>query len=192
MTSAAPLLLLGGTFDPPHIGHLVLGECGRAQFGASRVLFLPAGLQYRKGHEHSSAEDRLTMLRLAVAGNPAFAIDERELRRPGPTYTVETLEEIRGETIAPLVLVLGHDALADLPAWKDPQRIRELATIAVAPRGEAAGRLEDGIVEIAMPPLAVSSSLIRERVRDGLPIRYLVPDAVEEHMRRRGLYHSTV
>lgn len=199
-----PLILLGGTFDPPHIGHLVLGECARAQFGAPTVLYIPAGDPWRKTasvpapggapplepREVSPAEHRLAMIRLATASNPAFVVDEREIRRQGPSYTVDTLEELRAEGHDDLVLVLGADALADLPNWREPERIARLATLAVAPK-PGSPPLPEGVpphVTIDMPPLAISSTALRERVAAGKPIRYLVPAEVERYIREHGLY----
>ena len=209
----APLALLGGTFDPPHIGHLVLAECARLQFGAQTVRFLPAGDPYKKsgttglptanGQQPTAATDRLAMLRLALAGNPHFAIDDREIRRPGPSFTVDTLEELHAEGHTNLILILGADALADLPTWKRPARIFELATIAVAPKpwqptesqppsaagsGEGQGVRARRTEQINMPPLAISSTLIRARVANGLPVRYLVPDAVIAYITTHNLY----
>ena len=186
-----PLLILGGTFDPPHIGHLVLAECARAQLGATRVVFIPAGDPYRKSdRDVSSAQQRLAMLRLAVADNPAFAIDEREVRRDGPTYTVDTLEELRAEGHRHIVLVLGADAVADMPHWKQPERIRELATLAVAPQDQQQPAPPWHLI-VDMPPLSISSSLIRLRVAAGKPIRYLVPDSVARYVAEHGLYRPS-
>jgi nicotinate-nucleotide adenylyltransferase len=200
-----PLLILGGTFDPPHVGHLVLAECARWQFGCRRVLFIPAGEPYRKsgtptpenerapvglagGRRVTPAPLRLEMARLAVAENDAFDVDDREVRRPGPSYTVETLEELWREGCRELVLVLGSDAAADLPNWRQPGRIRELARVVVA---EKVGVLAPaGFEAVEMPRLEVSSSLIRERVRAGKPIRYLVPGPVERLIAARGLYRE--
>jgi nicotinate-nucleotide adenylyltransferase len=185
----SPLALLGGTFDPPHIGHLVLAECARAQFDATRVVFLPAGDPYRKrARIVSPGEHRLAMTRLAVASNPAFSVDDREMRRSGPTYTVDTLEELHAEGTTNVILILGSDAVADMAHWKRPERIRELATIAVAAKPGATLRPEDAEAVIAMPPLAISSSLIRARVALGEPVRYLAPDAVREYIEQHGLY----
>lgn len=215
-----PLVLLGGTFDPPHIGHLVLAQRALNQFGATRALFIPAGDPWRKTgpkgmgdgerrergrgtDDHniedavSPAGDRLAMVRLAVAGIEPFVVDDREVRRPGPSYTVDTLEALHDEGHTELVLVLGGDALDDLPNWKAPGRIRELATLAVAPR--AVGRnwrgkrpaprpLAPGEVRLEMAPIAISSTVIRRRVRDGRPIRHLVPEAVEAYIFDHGLY----
>jgi nicotinate-nucleotide adenylyltransferase len=187
----SPLLILGGTFDPPHMGHLVLAECARAQLGASRVVFIPAGDPYRKTErEVSSVHHRLAMIRLAIADNPAFAIDEREMRREGPTYTVDTLEELRAEGHEHIVLVLGADAVTDMPHWKHPGRIRELATLAVAPQDEQQPAPPWNLV-VDMPPLSISSTLIRGRVAAGKPIRYLVPDSVARYIAEHGLYRPS-
>ncbi|MBA4181361.1 MAG: nicotinate (nicotinamide) nucleotide adenylyltransferase [Anaerolinea sp.] len=209
---SAPLALLGGTFDPPHVGHLFLAECARHQFNADRVLFLPAGDPYKKsgsvlsaecrvlGTQHSAlstpspAADRLAMTALAISDNPAFTLDDRETRRSGPTYTVDTLEELHAEGHTNLLLILGQDAVNDLPTWKNPERILELATIAVAlkpwqpPEQSKIQNPKSEIIE--MPPVAISSTLIRQRVSAGEPIRYLVPAAVEAYIREHHLYRD--
>ncbi|GIW13742.1 MAG: putative nicotinate-nucleotide adenylyltransferase [Tepidiforma sp.] len=199
-----PVVVFGGTFDPPHVGHLVLAECARWQFGAALVLFVPAGDPYRKtgtptpegaraGRQGklrrvTPAALRVEMTRLAAAGNPAFAVDERETRREGPSYTVDTLEELRAEGWEELVLVLGSDAAADLPSWREPGRIRELARLAAAEKPGTP--VPPGFETVEMPRLEVSSTLIRERVRAGKPVRYLVPERVEAFIRERGLYRD--
>lgn len=191
----APLLLLGGTFDPPHLGHLVLAECAHAQFasndGRPSVLFLPAGDPYRKASRRvAPAHHRLAMTRLAIASNPNFAIDDREVRREGPSYTVDTLEELHSEGHTNLILLLGTDAIADMPNWKQPERITELATIAVAPKAETSLDFPAAAnaVLVAMPLLPINSTLVRSRAAAGLPIRYLVPDGVEAYIREHHLY----
>ncbi len=192
--------ILGGTFDPVHIGHLLLAECAREELGLERVIFVPAGRPWRKAaREVSPAEHRLAMLRLAVAGNDAFDVSTIEVEREGPSYTVETLEELRRrDPDASLFFIVGEDALADLPNWRQPQRILELATVAVAARsGEGpslrqAEAMMPGLVARAvwlrMPVIEISATGIRERVRLGLSIRYRVPAAVEAYIRDHGLY----
>lgn len=197
------IALLGGTFDPPHIGHLVLGECVRSQFDCERVLFVPAGDPYRKTGTDTEENRRagvaspravtpgavrLEMVRLAIAGNPHFAADGREVGRAGPSYTIDTLRELRAEGCEDLVLVLGSDALADLPNWREPGEIKRLARIAVAEKepGAAIGPFE----RVDMPLLGISSTGIRARVAAGKPIRYLVPEAVREFIEREGLYRT--
>ena len=194
-----PIGLLGGTFDPPHLGHLVLGESARVQLGLDRVCFMPAGDPWRKaGREVSSAAHRLAMTHLAIAGNAGFSLDEREVERIGPTYTVDTLRELHAQGLDDVVLIIGSDALADMPAWREPDVITALARLAVAPKGGEDGGeqawlaaqvgLEAPPIVVDMPPLPVSSTLVRERVREQLPIRYLVPEAVESYIREHGLY----
>lgn len=198
------IAVLGGTFDPPHLGHLVLGECVRWQFGCERVLFVPAGDPYRKtgtdtpenrragvaaARTVTPGATRIEMVRLAIAGNPHFEADGREVARAGPSYTVETLRELRAEGCEEIVLVLGSDALGDLPNWREPDEIRRLARIVVAEKepGASAG----GFERVEMPLLRISSTEIRGRVAAGKPIRYLVPEAVREYIEERGLYRGS-
>ncbi len=193
-----PIGLLGGTFDPPHVGHLLLGECARVQLGLERVYFMPAGDPWRKASLGvSSAAHRLAMTHLAIAGNPGFHLDEREVERIGPTYTVDTLRELHAQGLDDVVLILGSDALADMPHWREPDVITALARLAVAPKegddGEQAwlaaqAGVREAPIVVRMPPIPVSSTLVRERVREGLPIRYLVPSAVEDYIREHALY----
>lgn len=192
--------VLGGTFDPVHIGHLLLAECAREELGLERVVFMPAGRPWRKAsREVSPAQHRVAMLRLAVADNDAFEVSTIEVEREGPTYTVETLAEMRRrDPGAALYFIVGEDALADLPNWREPQRILELATVAVAARtGEGpnlrqAEAMMPGLagkaVWLRMPIIEISASGIRERVRLGLSIRYRVPAAVEAYIREHALY----
>jgi nicotinate-nucleotide adenylyltransferase len=194
--------VLGGTFDPPHIGHLILAEEARLALGLGQVLFVPAGAPWRKaGHELSAREDRLAMVGLAVGSNPHFAVSTLETAREGPSYTAETLAALREELGAEseIFFILGQDSLADLANWWQPQRIMELARLAVAARtawepahADALEREVPGIsqrlVWLDMPRIDISSTAVRERVRRGLSIRYWVPPAVEEYISQEGLY----
>lgn len=194
------IAVLGGTFDPPHIGHLVLGECVATQFACDRVLFVPAGDPYRKtgtdtpenrkaavrGRTVSPGALRLRMVELAVVGNERFVADGREVRRTGPSYTVDTLRELQSEGHEEIVLVLGSDALGDLPNWREPGEIRRLARIVVAEKEP--GAETGGFERVEMPLLRISSTVIRERVAKGQPIRYLLPEAVREFVEEQGLY----
>jgi nicotinate-nucleotide adenylyltransferase len=197
VSSPSPLLLLGGTFDPPHIGHLFLAECARHQFAPgkdSRVLFLPAGEPYRKATRAvSPAHHRLAMTRLAIESNPHFALDDREVIRAGPSYTIDTLEELRAEGYTNLVLILGADAIADMPHWKQPERIADLATIAIAPKSENVPgvSLPPNATFVNMPLVPISSTVIRTRAAANQPIRYLVPDAVDAYIQQHGLYRDS-
>lgn len=187
--------LLGGTFDPPHIGHLLAAESALALPGCKRVAFLPAGDPYRKAPSAASGDapspvvHRVAMTRLAIAGNPAFFLDEREVHRAGPTYTADTLQELAAEGTTRPYLVLGADALADLPHWRDPNRIREAAAIVIAPRpGVDLAGCPYPVLD--MPAVAISSTDIRRRVRDGLSIRYLVPEEVASYIGQHWLYRA--
>ena len=184
--------VLGGTFDPVHIGHLVLAETAREQLALDRVLFMPAGQPWRKaGREIAPVGDRVAMVSLAIAGNPAFQLSTIESERKGPSYTAETLAEIQhAHAEAELYFIVGEDALEDMPRWKDPERIRQLARIVAAPRPGCPSPHEPGelIVLSAMPLIGISATSIRERVRAGRSIRYLVPPAVEDYIQEHRLY----
>jgi nicotinate-nucleotide adenylyltransferase len=193
--------VLGGTFDPAHLGHLILGEVARQELALDRVVFVPAGQPWRKdGREIAPGADRLQMLRLATEGNPAFEVSMLEIDRPGPSYTEVTLKALQDENPgAELFFILGGDALTDFPHWHDPQRIAQLATLAVAKRGDAAlaAEAEVGLpgvharlCHLRMPRVDINATAIRENVREGRSIRYLVPDAVAAYIKERGLYRA--
>lgn len=193
------MIILGGTFDPPHIGHLVAAECARYQFGDSAVRFMPTGDPYRKSRDRglpvSPSATRLEMVHLAVDDNPAFVVDELEVARPGATYTVDTLRYFHDEGYRRdnLVLVLGADAILDMDHWRDPADIVAMARIAVAPKVGVAllnDALPPGAEWLDMPALDVSSTMLRDRVRQGAPIRYLVPPAVERFIEEQQLYRD--
>jgi len=189
--------VLGGTFDPVHRGHLALARAARDELTLDEVLFVPAGRPWRKaGRIVAPAQDRLAMLRLALAGEAAFRLETMELDRTGPAYTADTLEALRAaRPDDELFCILGEDALADLPNWVRPERILELATLAVARRegvpkaaGERLPGLSERVVWLKMPLVPVSATEIRERVRRGLPVDELVPAAVAAYIREHDLY----
>lgn len=198
--------VLGGTFDPIHIGHLVLAEQAREQLELKEVLFVPAGDPWRKaGKRITPAVDRRTMVELAIAGNPAFRCSSVEIDRPGPSYTADTLEALRSDRPdAELYFIVGEDALFDLPNWKDPVRIVSLAFIAAAERGpdsrldKLGGEdleamvpgLSGRLVRLEMPVIGVSATDLRGRVQRGASVRYLVPEAVQRYIEERGLYRA--
>ncbi|MGA9118029.1 MAG: nicotinate-nucleotide adenylyltransferase [Bacteroidota bacterium] len=187
--------VFGGTFDPPHLGHLVAVEAARELLSLNFVRVIPAALSPHKiWRETSPAEIRLEMVRLAFAGNASFIIDEREIQRKGPSYMVDTLSDLRTEFPGDsLVLLLGRDTLKDFDTWKEPDRILALAEV-VALERQVAG-LESGdspilkrITRLKTPLVEVSASMIRERVREGKSIRYMVPEGVREYIERHRLY----
>jgi nicotinate-nucleotide adenylyltransferase len=185
--------MFGGTFDPPHVAHLALAERAREQLGLDRVVFVPAARPPHKPAESvSDADVRLAMTRLAVQGNPAFRVSRYELLRGGTSFTVDTLRALkRAHPRARLYLLIGADSLADFHTWREPDLIRRLATLVVAGRPGArsagAGRGRR-FVRLGGPALDVSSSEIRARLRRGLSVRYLVPDAVVRYATRRRVY----
>ena len=194
--------VLGGTFDPPHVGHLLLAEEARTRLQLERVLFVPAGDPWRKaGQDVTPVEHRLAMVRLLLGSDPYFEVSTLEVERQGPSYTVDTLGALHQQYGPELELyfILGEDALDDLPNWKEPARLVSLARLAVAPRPPERGRARVGleaavpglsrrVVPLPMPTIDISSTALREWARAGLSLRYLVPLSVEEYIRRHGLY----
>lgn len=191
--------MLGGTFDPVHIGHLALGEAAREDLGLQRVIFVPTGHSWRKpGRDIASGADRLAMLNRAIAGNSHFEVSPLEVEREGPSYSEVTLAALQDANPgAELFFILGRDALADLPNWHDPSAVVRLATLAVADREDAGPsaqedralvRLKARIVRLTMPRIGISASELRERAAAGRSVRYLVPDGVAEYIREHGLY----
>jgi nicotinate-nucleotide adenylyltransferase len=195
--------ILGGTFDPIHHAHLIAAEEARHQLGLGVVLFMPAGdPPHKPGHPVSPAHHRLRMLELAIAGKPYFAISGVDLDRPGPSYTVEALQLLRREwgPTPVFFFVEGADSLAEIIDWYHPERLIELAEIAVVDRPGVQVNLADleqrlpGLSArlhwVRMPLLDISASDIRARVRDGRPISYMVPAAVETYILEHGLYRE--
>ena len=196
--------IFGGSFDPVHYGHLLLAESCREQLRLDRVLFVPAGSPpHKQGHALTLAAQRVEMLALATGGEPAFEVSPLEVEREGITYTVDTLERLSAERPnAELFLLLGGDMFADLPNWRRPERVVELAVPAVVLRpGSPApdfAALEafasaDRVAaawqaQVQMPGVGFSSSEIRLRVSEGRSIRYQTPRAVEKYIEVQGLY----
>lgn len=197
--------ILGGTFDPIHLGHLAVAEEVRERLGLERILFIPAGRPpHKPDRPIASAADRAAMVGLAIAGNPAFELSRVEVDRPGPSYAVDTLASLtaeaerRGEA-TDFTFILSAEAFAELGSWREPRRLLSLCRLAVVPRG---GRPDPGrdwfgrdeptlagrVTFVDGPGLAISSTAIRERVRTGRSIRYLVPDAVIAYIGDHGLY----
>jgi nicotinate-nucleotide adenylyltransferase len=187
-TLKARVGVFGGTFDPVHVGHLAIALAALESVPLDRVLFIPARRSPLKDRDPlASVTDRVAMLEAAIASEPRFALSRFELDRDGVSYTVDTLEALRSE--GELFLILGSDALADLARWRAPDRIRELATILVAARP---GAPEPDPMHRARafdaPRLDISSRELRARAARGMSLRYLVPDAVWEHITSHGLY----
>jgi nicotinate-nucleotide adenylyltransferase len=185
--------LMGGTFDPIHHGHLVAAEEARYAFRLERVLFVPAGRPWQKERHVAPAEERFAMTVLATQDNPAFEVSRLEIDRDGPTYTVDTLRELRAaRPDDELFFITGADAVREILSWKDPHDGLELATfVAVTRPGYPLEKLPSREIEVLeIPALAISSTDIRARVKEGRPIRYLVPDAVAAHITMHHLYRA--
>ena len=183
--------LFGGSFDPVHHGHLIVARVAAESLALDELRFLPAREQpFKQGRHGAPAADRAVMLELAVAGSPGFAIERTELDRPGPSYTVDTLEALRArEPAASLTLLLGADAAVELGAWHRAAELPRLARVIVSGRPGAPIPSSPLIAgSVAVPAVDISATEIRRRVRAGLPIRYWVPDAVAEYMVRHRLY----
>jgi nicotinate-nucleotide adenylyltransferase len=198
--------VFGGTFDPVHVGHLILAEQAREQGRLDEVWFVPAPRPPQKeGQAVTRFEARVEMLALATAGNPSFRVDELEKERHGPSYTVETLAELRRRHPAhTFFLLIGSDALADLPTWRDPAGILAQAGLLVMARpgsplysaDELRGRLGLAAdvpvsVEVVWAPLIeIASRVLRRRMSEGRSIRYMVPRGVEAYIHDKGLYRT--
>lgn len=183
--------IFGGSFDPIHNAHLIVAELAREQLGLDQVLFLVAGSQpLKQGMHHADSLDRAWMVSMAIEGIAGMAIDQRELDRPGPSYTVDTLRELRTEyPDHELILLLGADAARDFDQWRDPEEIRKLARIAVFRRDDEA--IPPGFdLEVAVPRLGVSSTDIRGRAAQQLPLAGWVPRDIAEYIAVERLYGS--
>ena len=195
--------VLGGTFDPIHIGHLIMAEEARVRHALERVLFVPARVPPHKiKHAFSPDADRLQMVRLATEDHPGFAFSTVDLDREGPSFTLDTLRLLGAQygEQAELFFIMGMDSLAGLETWCRPREIMRLARFIVITRPDYGVDLADlekrlpGITSVTdlldTVHIGISSTDLRQRVRHGLPIRYQVPACVEDYIRARGLYRD--
>jgi nicotinate-nucleotide adenylyltransferase len=195
--------ILGGTFDPIHLGHLIVAEEARLARDLEQVIFVPAGQPRLKGEEPlATAEQRLRMVELAVSSNPHFRVVRDEVDRSGPTYTVETLRQLKQDlgNETTLCFILGLDALAQFHRWKDPEGIIDMCELVIASRPgfQNTGILDEQLARyptlgaktslLNLPRIDISSTDIRQRASRGGSLRYLVPDEVSDYARREGLY----
>ena len=200
--------ILGGTFDPVHYGHLLMAEICREPLNLDQAKFTPAGQPpHKPGRRISDGHARADMLQLAVSGYPEFVIDRRELKRTGPSFTVDTLTELRAETElktdqsdTQLFFLIGADSLRDLPTWREPDSISQLATIVVCNRpglplptfeqsvswvGE---QIASRLMFVQMPGTDLSATNMRQRIQDGKSLRFMTPRAVEAFIKQHRLY----
>ena len=186
--------VFGGTFDPPHLGHLVVASDACEALDLGRVLWIPSAVPPHKLRTvRAPAEARLEMVRAAIQGDPRFEADDVELRRAGPSYTVDTLRELASRHPGDeLVLLIGADNLREIPVWREPGEILRLARVAVLSR-DGAGVPPDAAIPataVAVTRVDVSATEVRRRAAAGETIRYLVPDAVRALVERRELYRE--
>jgi nicotinate-nucleotide adenylyltransferase len=191
---------MGGTFNPPHLGHLICAQEAYLQLDLDRVMLIPARIPPHKPvDDEPGAQHRLELCRRAVDLDERFAVSDLEIRREGPSYTVDTLEELHSKAPeSELFLILGGDVAAGLPRWHEPERVLSLATVAVAKRRGTARSAVDAALHAVrggeraqffqMPRIGISSTLVRRRVRAGTSIKYIVPDAVASYIEEHGLY----
>jgi len=194
--------VLGGTFDPVHNGHLIVAEEVKTRLNLAEIIFVPAGQPWLKADKPiSPAEHRLQMLRLAIADKPYFKLSSIEIERTGPSFTVDTIAELRGQLGSEdeLFFIFGWDSLAELPQWREPSRLIKMCYLVAVPRpGYPRPKLKAleviirGLSQRVMlmkePEIDISASAIRERVARGLSIRHLVPEPVNRYIKEHGLY----
>jgi len=191
--------VMGGTFNPIHIGHLVTAEEARYAFALREVVFMPAGSPWQKERSDvAPAEHRYLMTVIATASNPHFRVSRTEIDHAGPSYTIDTLRRMRGELgDVELYFITGADAILQILTWKDPEDVlKEARFIAATRPGYDLDRLEKELPEgfgdrvhvLEIPALAISSTDIRHRVRDGRPVRHLLPEGVAGYIEKNGLY----
>ena len=186
--------ILGGTFDPPHLGHLVLAQAAYETLILDKIVLIPAKIQPHKTNKiMASAQSRYEMCKLAINDDPRFEISDMEIRRSGLSYTVDTLQELKSlRPDSKLTLVIGADNISDIADWKDPERIFSLCEVAAAarPNCRPEGAYVSRIKIFDMPMVEISSTQIRQRVMAGLSIKYLVPQSVEKYILHHGLYRE--
>ncbi|NLE76629.1 MAG: nicotinate-nucleotide adenylyltransferase [Chloroflexi bacterium] len=197
--------LLGGSFDPIHYGHLILAEEARHSLSLDRVVFVPAGQPpHKRGRVLSASQHRLAMTERAIASEPAFVASRLDLDRPGPHYTVDLVRLFLGQAAsgAELFFLMGADSLEDLLTWRDPAGLLALCQVAAFSRpghlpdtewlAQRLPAVRERVRVIPMPLIGISASDIRQRVRQGRPIRYLLPEAVRDYIVAEGLYLGKV
>ena len=196
--------ILGGTFDPIHNAHLAIAEEVRQRLSLDEVIFVPAGCpRLKSAGPVATPKQRVHMVRLAISGSPYYRLSTVEIERPGPSCSVDTVAEFRGQLNKDdeLYFILGQDNLAELPRWREPERLVKMCRLVAVPRpGQllpdlkaleaSVPGLAESLIRLDAPHVDISASLVRERVSRGLPIRHLVPEAVADYIEEHGLYTS--
>lgn len=194
--------IMGGTFDPIHYGHLLAADEARAAFGLSEVIFVPTGQPPHKANQRvTSAEDRFLMTELATVSCPFFNVSRVEIDRVGSSYTIDTMREIKSDPLynnVKFFFITGLDAVLDIMTWKTPEVLMDMCQfVAVSRYGYTKKRLEElpeslrtKIIPLEIPLLAISSTELRERIRQNRSVRFMVPPAVEQYIRKKSLYKN--
>lgn len=191
------ICLFGGTFDPPHIGHLIIAESILSDLDIDKIIFIPSSIPPHKPlHSYSSASSRVEMLQISIKGTPAFQISDIELNRPGASYSVDTIKQIKSQmslSKEELYFVIGSDSLVEFQTWKNPHEILSLAQVIIAPRPSFTKDMVkpeflEQVQFLDTPQIDISSSMIRERVREKKSIRYYVIPEVLEYIQEKRLY----
>ncbi len=191
------ICLFGGTFDPPHIGHLIIAESILSDLDIDKIIFIPSSIPPHKPlHSYSSASSRVEMLQISIKGTPAFQISDIELNRPGASYSVDTIKQIKSQmslSKEELYFVIGGDSLIEFQMWKNPHEILSLAQVIIAPRPSFTKDMVkpeflEQVQFLDTPQIDISSSMIRERVREKKSIRYYVIPEVLEYIQEKRLY----
>ena len=186
--------VFGGTFDPVHLGHLIMADEVLARLKLQRLLFMPASRPaHKRSRDLTDVDHRVAMLRLAIRGHRGFAVSRIEADGSGLSFTARTLETLAAKLPGDLYFIMGQDSLEEFPTWKEPDRITRLARLVVVPRGDhdlasLDPSLRRRVVFLRPPRIGISSTEIRRRIRRGLPVRYWIPDAVLRYVTRHGLY----
>lgn len=191
------ICLFGGTFDPPHIGHLIIAESILSDLDIDKIIFIPSSIPPHKTlHSYSSASSRVEMLQISIKGTPAFQISDIELNRPGASYSIDTIKQIKSQmslSKEELYFVIGSDSLVEFQTWKNPHEILSLAQVIIAPRplfikDMVKPEFLEQVHFLDTPQIDISSSMIRERVREKKSIRYYVIPEVLEYIQEKRLY----
>ncbi len=197
------VVLFGGSFDPVHVGHIILARDVKEHFGLKKVIFIPTNLAPFKSGHHAPPQERLNMLKLAIQGEEDFEVSDIEIKRGEVSYTVDTLESLKGSLKEKAYFLLGADSFLQFHKWKNPRRITEIVNLIVVDRERLAPSITE-YVKDKLPWLEpnsnlfiyrgrridISSTEIRERIRKGLSVRYMVPDSVQEYILKKGLYRE--
>lgn len=195
--------IMGGTFNPIHLGHLMIAEEARQTFHLDKVLFIPSYMTPNKHIAGATAEQRLAMVRLATADNPHFAVSDMEIRRKGRSYTLDTLQFLKNLYGPSYILyfISGTDTIQDLPNWHEPEKILSLCQFVGATRPDGSqsigrvidhfGSLGKNILKLTVPTMEISSTELRHRIANGQSVRYMIPSVVMEYIRKNGVYQCT-